>query len=141
MLRGIDHVAVAVADLDEAVKTFKKVFGVDPVHREVIEGYHVETATFDVGNTCIEFVRGTSDESPISKYVDKKGPGIHHIAFAVEDVAAAMKKLAAAGARMVDRVPRTGKDGSLVAFIHPGSTGNILYELVQARPDEGNEVP
>ena len=141
MIKGIDHVAVAVSDLDETIETFKKVFGVDVAHREVIEGYNVETATFDLGNTCIEFIQGTTDESPIRRYVEKKGPGIHHVALAVDDVAAAITTLSAGGAEMIDRIPRKGKGGSLVAFVHPGSTGKILYELVQAGPADGKEVP
>ena len=141
MLKGIDHVAVAVADLDDIISTFKTVFGVEVEHRETIEAYKVEVATLNLGNTCIEFVQGTSDDSPIRKYVENKGTGIHHLAFNVDDVEAAIVALTAAGADVIDRTPRPGKDGSLVAFVHPKSTGNVLCELVQNRPRPGEEKP
>lgn len=131
MIKGIDHVAVAVDNLEETLEQFEALFGVKTEHREVIESYNVEVATIKLGNTCIEFVEGRSSDSPTRKYIDKKGPGIHHIAFEVDDIAAAIAALTASGAEMIDRKPRTGKGGSLVAFIHPKSSGKILYELVQ----------
>lgn len=140
MLNGIDHVAVAVTNLDETINTFKNIFGVEVEHREFIEAYNVEIATLNLGNTCIEFVEGKSEDSPIRKFVEKKGTGIHHIAFAVDDVAAEIDALAAAGANLIDKTPRPGKDGSLVAFVHPKSTSGILYELVQNRTVQNKEA-
>lgn len=131
VIKGVDHVAIAVDDLDYTIERFEKLFGATVEHREVIEGYNVEVATVNLGNTCIEFVEGKTAESPTRKYVDKKGPGIHHIAFEVEDISAAISALVAEGAEMIDESPRRGKGGSRVAFVHPKSTGKILYELVE----------
>jgi methylmalonyl-CoA/ethylmalonyl-CoA epimerase len=134
MIKGIDHVAIAVENLDETLEQFERLFGARAEHRETIAGYNVEVATVNVGNTCIEFVEGKSPDSPTRKYVDKKGPGIHHIALEVGDIGAAIAALAAGGAEMIDQEPRTGKGGSKVAFIHPKSSGKILYELVENPP-------
>ena len=131
MIKNVDHIAIAVENLDESLANFKKLFGADVEHREEIEGYNVEVATVRVGNTCIEFVEGNTPDSPTRKYVEKKGQGIHHIAFEVDDIAAAIAELVANGGEMIDKSPRTGKDGSKVAFIHPKSSGKILYELVE----------
>ena len=139
MIKSIDHVAIAVEDLDKTLDQFERLFGAKVEHRETIDGYGVEVATVNLGNTCIEFVEGKTPDSPTRKYIDKKGPGIHHIALEVDDIASAMAALAAAGAELIDRTPRPGKGGSQVAFIHPKSTGKILYELVQNNPPEHND--
>jgi methylmalonyl-CoA/ethylmalonyl-CoA epimerase len=131
MIKGIDHVAIAVENLDETLERFEKLFGAKAEHREVIESYNVEVATVNLGNTCIEFVEGKTPDSPTRKYIDRRGPGIHHIALEVENISAAIAALTASGAEMIDRTPRTGKGGSLVAFVHPKSLGKILYELVE----------
>jgi methylmalonyl-CoA/ethylmalonyl-CoA epimerase len=139
ILKGVDHVAIAVENLDETLAQFEQLFGAQVEHRETIDGYGVEVATVNLGNTCLEFVEGKVADSPTRKYVDKKGPGIHHIALEVEDIEAAMAALASAGAQLIDRSPRTGKAGSRVAFVHPKSTGRILYELVQNQPPEHDD--
>jgi len=131
MIHGIDHVAIAVEDIDEALAMFKKTLGLEASHRDVIAGYGVEVATIRLGPTAIELVQGTTPDSPISKYIEKRGPGIHHIALEVDDVAAELARLKSAGADLIDATPRTGKEESRVAFIHPRSTGKVLYELVQ----------
>lgn len=136
MIKGIDHVAIAVENLDDTLSRFERLFGVKADHRETIAGYGVEVATVNLGNTCVEFVEGKSPDSATRKYIDNKGPGIHHIAFEVGDIVSALATLAAAGAELIDKSPRTGKGGSKVAFIHPKSTGKILYELVQNAPPE-----
>jgi len=131
MINGIDHVALAVEDIDEALAMFEKTLGLRAEHREVIEGYGVEVATIRLGPTAIELVQGTTPESAISKYVAKRGPGIHHIALEVDDIASELSRLKAAGADLIDQTPRAGKEQSRVAFLHPRSTGRILYELVE----------
>lgn len=131
MINKVDHIAIAVENLDESLANFQKLFGATVEHREEIAGYNVEVATVRVGNTCIEFVEGKSAESPTRKYVEKKGPGIHHIAFEVEDITAAVAEIVANGGEMIDKRPRTGKNDSKVAFVHPKSSGRILYELVE----------
>jgi len=133
MIHGIDHVAVAVEDIDAALAMFEKTLGLRVEHREVIEGYGVEVATIRLGSTAIELVQGTTPDSPIAKYVAKRGPGIHHIALEVDDIASELSRLEADGVELIDRTPRAGKQESRVAFIHPRSTGRILYELVQNR--------
>jgi methylmalonyl-CoA/ethylmalonyl-CoA epimerase len=131
MIKGIDHVAIAVEDLDETVKRFEELFGAKVEHRELIESYNVEVATVNMGNSCLEFVEGKSPDSPTRRYTDKKGPGIHHIALEVDDITAAIAALVEGGAEMIDKSPRVGKGGSRVAFVHPKSTGRVLYELVE----------
>ena len=133
MIKGIDHVAIAVENIDDALAMMKQVLGLDADHREVIEGYGVEVATLRLGNTAIELVCGTREDSPIRKYIDKRGPGIHHIALEVDDIEAELARVREDGGELIDESPRDGKEQSRVAFIHPRSTGKILYELVQNR--------
>ena len=132
MFKGIDHVAIAVANLDETLALLENVLGVTADHREVIEDYAVEVATLRLGETAIELVAGTTADSPISKYIAKRGPGIHHIALDVSDIESAIQQVGTK-AKMIDSQPRTGKDDSRVAFVHPGSTAGILFELVENR--------
>jgi methylmalonyl-CoA/ethylmalonyl-CoA epimerase len=136
VLKGVDHIAIAVGDLDASIKQFKEQFGVPVKHREIVESNGVEIALIEVGGTAIELVQGITENSPIKRYVEKKGPGIHHIAFEVEDILDTLSKLEAAGIKMIDQTPRPGKQGSQVAFIHPESTQKILYELVQKKSSE-----
>ena len=136
VFKAVDHIAIAVEDLNEAIKQFEGQFGVPVKHREVIESDGVEIALIEVGGTAIELVQGISDSSPIKKYVEKKGPGIHHIAFEVADIVGALKKLEAAGVKIIDKTPRRGKEDSLIAFIQPGSTQKVLYELVQKKSSD-----
>ena len=140
MIKGIDHIAIAVADLDEALKTFESVFGLEATHREHIADYDVEVATVKVGNTAIEFIQATSDDSPIRAFVEKRGAGIHHIALAVDDVEAGLESLNKKGVDLIDATPRDGKEGSRVAFVHPRSTSRVLYELVQTRDESEPEL-
>jgi methylmalonyl-CoA/ethylmalonyl-CoA epimerase len=131
MTKTVDHVAVAVEDLGEAVRLFEKILGRTVSRRESVAAQGVETATFELGETAIEFVQGTDENSPVRRFVGKRGPGIHHVAIAVDDLDAAMEDLKGKGFLFVDDVPRPGKDGSRVAFLHPRSTGKILCELVE----------
>lgn len=136
MLKRIDHIAVAVDDIDAALEMYERVFGLKAAGRESIEEYGVDVATIDVGGTSIELVAARSADSPIRRFVDKNGSALHHVAYEVDDIEDALKTLEAGGARLIDRKPRHGKDGSLVAFIHPQSTRNVLYELVQRASHE-----
>jgi methylmalonyl-CoA epimerase len=131
MIGDIDHIAIAVENIEQAIELFEKNLGLKLTHRETVAGYDVETATFAIGGTSIELVEGKTDESAVRKFVQSKGPGIHHIAFAVDDIEQAIDQLEATGLQMIDKQPRRGKEGSLVAFIHPKSTQKILYELVE----------
>ncbi len=131
MIIGIDHIAIAVENLDQAIEMYEKLFGLRVMHREVVAGFDVDTATFPVGETSIELVEGKAEGSPIRKFVEARGPAIHHVAFLVEDIEETLAELKAAGATLIDEKPRTGKNNSLVAFVHPKSTQKVLYEIVQ----------
>lgn len=131
MISKIDHIAIAVENLEQAIALYENTLGLKLAHRESVPGQQVETATFPIGDTAIELVQGKGEDSPISRYIQNKGPGIHHIAFAVEDIEKAIAELKGRGARLVDETPRPGKEGSLIAFIHPKSAEKILYEIVQ----------
>ncbi len=132
-IRGIDHIAIAVENLDAAIATFESVFGLKAHHREEIAGFGVAIATIATRDTEIELVQGTTPDSPITKFVAARGPGLHHIAFEVGDIDGALKKLAAGGVALIDAVARPGKQGSRVAFIHPKATGKVLCELVERK--------
>jgi methylmalonyl-CoA/ethylmalonyl-CoA epimerase len=133
MMNGIDHIAIAVEDIDAAIALFENVLGLKVSHREEIAGYGVRVATIATGGTDIELVQATSPESPISKFIASRGPGMHHIAFRVDDIDQALAEMKERGADLIDQTPRPGKQGSRVAFIHPKSTGRVLCELVQNR--------
>jgi methylmalonyl-CoA epimerase len=132
-IRAIDHIAVAVENLDAAISLFETVFGLKAHHREEIAGFGVAIATIATGGTEIELVQGTTPDSPITKFVAARGPGLHHIAFEVGDIDGALKKLAAQGIPLIDPVARPGKQGSRVAFIHPKATSKVLCELVERK--------
>ena len=131
MIEKVDHIAIAVEDLDRAIAMYSAVFGVGVSDRERVEDYDVEIATLPVAATAIELIEGKSERSPIRKFVENHGPGLHHIAFVVEDIQASLDALRRQGVRLIDETPRRGKANSLVAFIHPKATERVLYELVQ----------
>jgi methylmalonyl-CoA/ethylmalonyl-CoA epimerase len=131
MILKIDHIAIAVEDLDRAIHLYEKTLGLKLAHREHVPGFDVDTATFHVGETSIELVEGKTEASAIRKYVQTKGPGIHHIAFAVDDIEKTLALFRNQGVQLIDETPRRGKENSFVAFIHPKSAEKILYELVQ----------
>jgi len=136
MIRKIDHVAIAVGDLNVAIELFEKILGRKAARREYVTAQQVETVEFDLGGTAIELVEGTGGESPVRKFVERRGPGIHHIALEVDDIDRALADLEAEGMRPVDAAPRPGRSGSRVAFLHPESTSKILIELVQKKAEE-----
>ena len=130
-LNRIDHIAIAVENLEDAIAMYEKVFGARAGHRETVGGYGVEIATIHIGETAIELIEGKSPDSPIRKFVEARGPGLHHVAFVVDDIVAALDEMRAEGVRLIDEKPRRGKENSLVAIVHPKATGGVLYELVQ----------
>ncbi len=131
MIQEIDHIAIAVENLEEAIALYEKTLGVELAHRECVAGSDVDTATFRIGGTSIELVAGTTEGSAIRKFVETHGPGIHHIAFAVENLEETLSLLKGKGVRLIDEKPRHGKEDSLIAFVHPKSTQKVLYEFVQ----------
>ena len=128
--RGIHHVGVAVADLDEAVQTYERLFGGRLEHRARVDDQGVEAASMRVGDSRVELLAPLGDDSPVGKFIAKRGPGMHHLAYEVDDVASALAELAAQGAELIDTVPREGLFGLEVAFLHPDSVHGILSEVV-----------
>ena len=126
----INHLGIATKSIDEAL-SFWNTLGLDNVHTETVDDQKVRIAMLPIGESRIELLEPTSDDSPISKFLDKRGGGIHHIAVEVEDIAAELEKLRSKGVRLIDEVPRIGAEGCLVAFIHPSATNGVLLELVE----------
>ncbi len=127
----ISHLGIATKGIDEALKFWQDALGLENVHAETVEDQKVRVAMLPIGETRIELLEATSDDSPIAKFVEKRGGGIHHIAVEVENIEESLAKLKANGARLIDEQPRTGAEGCLVAFVHPSSTGGVLLELIQ----------
>lgn len=136
MLDRIDHIGVAVEDLDAAVSLYEGALKMPLVHRETVTSQGVEAVLLDVGDGHVELLRPLGPETPVGKFIAKKGGGLHHVAYAVEDINDTLEKLRAAGIELIDDEPRTGIRDSRVAFVHPRSTGSVLTEIVQ--PAEGH---
>ena len=128
--RGIHHVGLAVADLDEAVSTYERLFGGRVEHRVLVEDQGLEAATVLVGGSRIELLHPLGDDTPVGKFLANRGPGIHHVAYEVDDVHAALRDLAADGAELIDEEPRRGVFGLEIAFVHPDSVHGVLTEVV-----------
>jgi methylmalonyl-CoA/ethylmalonyl-CoA epimerase len=128
--RGVHHIGIAVTDLDEAVATYERLFGATLEHRETLEEQGVEAVSLRTGEGRVELLRALSPETAVGKFVAKRGPGMHHVAFGVADLGAELTRLRAAGARLIDETPRRGLFGLQVAFVHPEATGGVLAELV-----------
>jgi methylmalonyl-CoA epimerase len=131
MLSLIDHVGVAVEDIDAALALYGDALGMPLVHRETVNEQGVDAALLDVGDGHIELLAPLGPDTPVGKFLARKGPGLHHVAYRVEDVEATLKALSEAGLRLIDEQPRNGIRGSRVAFVHPASTGGVLTEIVQ----------
>ena len=128
---GIEHVAIAVSSLKEPSKVFGDILGIDNTSTEEVVDQKVVTDIFDTGRGKVELLEATSEDSPISNFLEKRGNGVHHIAFLVDNLEIALKDLAESGIDLIDRSPRIGAEGMLIAFLHPKSTGGILVELCQ----------
>ena len=131
MLTDLDHVGIAVADLPAAVELYRTSFAIEPVHREVVADQGVEEVLFAVGSSYIQLLGALGPQTPVGRFVAAKGPGLHHVAYRVRDIAVALDRLRASGARLVDETPRPGSRGTTIAFVHPKSFGGVLVELVQ----------
>ena len=136
MLDRIDHVGVATEDLDGAIAIYEGTFGMPVAHRETVESQGVEAVLLDVGEGHVELLRPLGPDTPVGKYLEKKGPGLHHVAYAVGDIDAALAKLRDSGVQLIDEEPRVGIRDSRVAFLHPKATGGVLTEIVE--PAEGH---
>lgn len=131
MLGRIDHIGVATDDLDAAVALYEGTLGMPVAHRETVESQGVEAVLLDIGEGHVELLRPLGSDTPIGKYLDNKGPGLHHVAYAVDDIEDVLGKLKEAGIEMIDTEPRVGIRQSRVAFVHPRSTGGVLTEIVE----------
>ena len=127
----IDHIGIATNGIDDAARFYLESLGLQIGHVEEVASQKVRVAMLPLGESRVELLEPTSEDSPISRFLAKRGPGIHHIAVRVEDIRASLAKLREKGARLIDEQPRTGAGGCLVAFIHPSSTGGVLLELVE----------
>ena len=134
LLTEIDHIAIAVRDLEAAVAWYADVLGARVVHREVVRSDGVEEALIAVAESYVQLLTPTSDTSPVARFLASRGEGLHHVAYRVADCAAALEAVKASGARLVDQVPRPGSRGTTVAFVHPSASFGTLIELVQANP-------
>lgn len=134
----IDHIGIATAAIDGSVDFWRETLGLEAGEREEVSQQRVRVCMLPVGESQVELLEATSADSPISKFVEKRGPGIHHIAFRVDDIRGKLAEMKEKGVRLIDEEPRTGAGGCLVAFIHPSSTGGVLLELVQ-RPDDAGQ--
>ena len=135
MLGRIDHIGVATDDLDGAIALYQETLGMPVAYRETVESQGVEAVLLDVGDGHVELLRPLSPDTPVGKYLEKKGPGLHHVAYAVDDIDGVLGSLKEAGIEMIDSEPRVGIRDSRVAFVHPRSTGGVLTEIVE--PAEG----
>jgi methylmalonyl-CoA/ethylmalonyl-CoA epimerase len=129
-VRGIHHVGIAVVDLDAAVELYGALFGAQLEGRERLEDQGVDTVSLRIGDDHVELLASLGDETPVGKFLANRGPGMHHVAFRVDDVAAELRRLAAEGVELIDETPRSGAFGTTVAFVHPRATGGVLAELV-----------
>jgi methylmalonyl-CoA epimerase len=127
---GLHHVGIAVPDLDAAVATYAALFGATVDHRAHVEDQGVEAASLAVGGGRVELLQPLEEDTPVGRFLAKRGPGLHHVAFAVDDVAAELERLRAQGAELIDEAPRRGLFGLEVAFVHPEATGGVLAEFV-----------
>ena len=130
--RAIHHLGVAVDDLDEALSTYERLLGARLEHRETVEDQGVEAASVRVGESRVELLASLGEETPVGKFLAKRGPGMHHVAYEVDDLSASLEELAGQGAELIDERPRRGLFGLEVAFVHPDSVHGVLAELVSS---------
>ena len=131
MFDAIDHIGVAVEDLDEALRLYSEQLGMPVQHREVVVEQGVEAVLLGVGESHVELLSPLGPDTAVGKFLERNGPGLHHVAYGTDDIEAALEQVRAAGLRLIDERPRIGIRGSRVAFLHPKSTGGVLTELVE----------
>ena len=131
MLTQIDHVGIAVADLEQEVERYRRAFGLEPTHRERMQDQGVEEVLFAVGESYVQLLGALGSDTPVGRFLDRRGPGVHHLGYRVADVTEALGRLRAEGVALIDETPRGGSRGTTIAFVHPNSMGGVLVELVQ----------
>ena len=135
----LEHIGIATRSLDESLGFWRDALGLEVTHTEVVEEQGVRVVMLPVGEPRIELLEPTSEDSPVAKFLEKRGAGIHHIAVRVRDIRAALAQLKAKGARLIDETPRVGANNCLVAFVHPSAAGGVLLELVEHTDSVGND--
>jgi methylmalonyl-CoA/ethylmalonyl-CoA epimerase len=133
VILDIDHVGIAVDDLEGSVERYRRTLGVEPSHRERVEDQGVEEVLFPAGTSFIQLLGSLGADTPVGRFLATRGPGVHHVAYRVDDVAASLDRLRGQGVRLVDEVPRRGSRDTLIAFVHPKDMGGVLVELVQVK--------
>lgn len=136
MLKSINHIGIAVKDIEASIETFRKIFEFNLVHREIVPQQKVSVASFEVGDVKIELTAPTSEDSPISKFLEKRGEGIHHIAFESDNVEKELERLKGEDVRLINERPQEGAHEMLIAFLHPKSTNGVLTEICQPPKEE-----
>jgi methylmalonyl-CoA/ethylmalonyl-CoA epimerase len=131
MLSAIDHVGVAVSDIESALSLYRDTLGMSLVHRETVSQQGVDAALLDIGESHVELLAPLAPDTPVGRFLERKGAGLHHVAYRVASVEEALSACVAAGLRLIDQTPRLGIRGSRVAFLHPTGTGGVLTEIVQ----------
>ena len=131
MLTDIDHVGIAVADLGAAVELYRRAFGMEPVHRERVESQGVEEVLFAVGPSSVQLLGALGPDTPVGRFLERRGPGVHHVGYRVRDLEQALSRLRDEGVALIDETPRPGSRNTTIAFVHPRSMGGVLVELVQ----------
>jgi methylmalonyl-CoA/ethylmalonyl-CoA epimerase len=132
-MKQVEHIGIAVRDLESSIALYTRLLGKSPYKTEEVESEGVITVFFDAGNTKIELLGATRTDSPIAKFIEKRGEGIHHIAFAVENIKDKMQEKSASGFELINSEPKDGADNKLIAFLHPKSTGNVLVEMCEEK--------
>lgn len=133
MLKSINHIGIAVRNLEESIPVFKTIFQFDEFHKEVVESQKVEVASFKIGDVLVELTAPTDEDSPIAKFLEKKGEGIHHIAFSSDDVNSELNRLSENGIKLINNTAQPGAHEMLIAFLHPKSTNSVLMEICQPK--------
>jgi methylmalonyl-CoA/ethylmalonyl-CoA epimerase len=136
VLEDVDHVGIAVTDLDAALEQYRRAFGLEPVHRETVRDQGVEEVLFRAGTSYIQLMRPLGPDTPVGRFLDRRGEGLHHVGYRVRDVGATLDHLRSMGIDLVDQRPRPGSRGTTVAFVHPQGVRGVLVELVQEPPAE-----
>ncbi len=136
----IEHIGIAVKNLQEAIRIYENLLGIDCYKIEEVPEQRVNTAFFMVGQTKIELLASTDPEGPVGKFIEKRGEGIHHIAFAVDSIEESLTELKSNGVSLIDQTPRAGADGLDIAFLHPKSTGGVLIEICEHESDSKNNI-
>lgn len=131
MIDDVDHVGIATSDLEAEVERYRRAFGVEPVHRETVESQGVEEVLFRAGTSYVQLLRPLGPDTPVGRFLARRGEGVHHVGYRVRDIRAAIDRLEKAGLRVIDPEPRPGSRGTTVAFVHPKAMGGVLVELVQ----------